>query len=100
MNNDLVDLRPHAEGLPVSVLSWDAIHSDRPTTLRGHVGLHIPKWRLRLYGCAAFFSTVTGEAWIMPPSKPLIGRGGVVARDKSGKTIYVGCLEFDDRTSA
>lgn len=36
------------------------------------------------------------KAWAAPPSKPQIGRDGVVVKDQNGKTRYVPVVEFAD----
>ena len=48
-------------------------------------------------GSAALHSTTSGDSWVLPPSKPVIGRDGQVKKHAAGKTIFVGMVEFDDR---
>ena len=81
------------------MLSWEPLRSDRPSILRGHVGLHIARWHLRLHGCPVFHNTTSGDIWVLPPSKPVIDRDGQGRKDATGKTIFVAVVEFDDRAS-
>ncbi|TIL49092.1 hypothetical protein [Mesorhizobium sp.] len=99
MSGDLVQHRADGnEAAGVAVLSWQAVRSDWPSVLRGHVGLHIPKWRMRLHGCAAFFRSTSGDSWISPPSKPVLEHD-VVKKDAAGKVTFIGMVEFDDRNT-
>ena len=98
MSGDIVRY-PDGEAAGVAVLSWEPVRSDNPSVLKGHCSLHVPKWRLRLYGCAAFYSTTSGDSWVLPPSKAVIGRDGQVKKDAAGKAVFVPMLELDDRAS-
>jgi len=42
---------------------------------------------------------LTGERgpWASPPSKPMVGRDGVVMKDAGGKTKYVPVIEFTSK---
>lgn len=64
-------------------------------SLRGFVDVHIPAWRLRLFGCPVHESH--GRRWVGLPSRPQIDRDGVAVRDEEkGKVRYFPVIGFDD----
>lgn len=72
--------------------------------------IHIRNWRPLRKGSLLGFAKVempsgmvisdvtilTGDrgAWASPPSKPMVGRDGIVLTDAAGKTKYVPIIEF------
>lgn len=79
----------------VVILAWHPIQ-DPQGALRGYFDAQIPRWRLRLMSCAAFFNDK--NEWIGLPSKPEFRDGQIVRKD--GKTVYQPLVAFDDPQTA
>jgi hypothetical protein len=95
MMGDIVPLRPVSGG-EVHVLAFDP--AGKPdSVLKGHATLHLPKIRLKLFGCACFSSVTSGDSWVLPPSRALIDRDGNVRRDANGKAVFAPMMEWDSR---
>ena len=77
----------HAQELPsITCLGFD--RARKPGVLKGWATLHLPRHKLKLYGCGCFASDA-GD-WILPPSRE-------IGKDADGKPRWASVLEFDSR---
>jgi hypothetical protein len=62
--------------------------------LRGFIDVHLPSGMI-LHGCSIFAKD--DRVWAAPPVKPVVGRDGVVQKNRDGKTRYETTVSFVDR---
>src|SRR3954452_23717786 len=77
---------PEAALPPISCLGFDRAPS--PGALKGWATLHLPRFRLKLVGCACF--SANDKDWVVPPARE-------VGRDADGKPRWAPVLEWDSR---
>jgi hypothetical protein len=63
--------------------------------LVGFVDVHVPAWRLRLFGCTVFDNG--SRRWVSLPGMPQLGRDKRALTDTNGKGAYSPTAAFDDK---
>lgn len=66
--------------------------------LVGFVDVHVPAWRLKLFGCTVFDNGT--RRWVSLPGKPQIDRDKRALTDTNGKVAYSPAAAFDDKATA
>jgi hypothetical protein len=76
----------------VRIIEWTPRPSAGP--LPGYVAVEVPSGHV-FHACAIF---ETNGLWTAaPPSKPMIGRDGMVIKDSAGKTKFAKVISFSDK---
>src|SRR3954470_7610077 len=83
--------RPESDWPPITCL---ALKLHVAGSLLAFVDLHIPSWRLKIFGCT--FHKTNGKFWVGLPGKPQIDSEGTVLRDERNKFKYTPVVVFDD----
>jgi DNA-binding cell septation regulator SpoVG len=73
------------------VLEWRPLHKN---SLRGFAKIELPSGMIL---AAVTILTGANGAWASPPSKPMIGRDGIVMKDADGKARYTPIIEFTSK---
>jgi hypothetical protein len=72
----------------VTISDW---RPHEASTLRGFFTSHLPSG-MSLHENSLHYRD--GQWWVMPPSKPMVGRDGMVLRDGNGKPRYTPIVTF------
>jgi hypothetical protein len=77
---------------PIEILEWKPV---RKGPLRGWATLKIERMHQKIHDVGIFEQD--GKRWANLPSKPMIGRDGMVLKDTAGKTRYQPTIEWTDK---
>ncbi|TIM37654.1 hypothetical protein [Mesorhizobium sp.] len=66
--------------------------------LVGFADVHVPAWRLKIFGCPVFDGA--GRRWVSLPAKPQLDRDKRALTDANGKVVYNPTAAFDDKATA
>ncbi|WP_287250082.1 hypothetical protein [Mesorhizobium sp.] len=80
----------------ITVLDFKLVASAGP--LIGFADLHLPAWRLRLFGVAVFDNG--SRRWVALPAKPQLDRDKRALTGADGKVTYNPTAAFDDKATA
>ncbi len=75
----------------IIVTEWKPLHRN---SMRGFMTATLPSGMV-LHDIVVHVSD--GKPWAAPPSKPMIGRDGVVMKDATGKARYSPIISFADK---
>ncbi|MEI2299182.1 hypothetical protein [Ensifer sp. MJa1] len=96
MQSQELDIRHPSMGSPSEIFCIGLKKLDGPASLRGFCDLHIPAWRLQIFGCP--INEDRGKRWVGLPGKPWLDAAGNLVRDpETGKPRYSPVLQFDDQ---
>jgi hypothetical protein len=90
---DVVDIRRASGSHGIHILSFTPLDPPRGS-LREFFDVHIPFFRLRLFGCTAHARD--DRRWVALPARPMTGPDGNTLRDEDGKVRYAPVVAFDD----